>query len=502
MSEIIGDLARVRESFEKPTLALLGRKWAAIVLTILTSTFSRERESIPADMFHVQVETYLGELRANGEDVPTETARALSRKWTDDKWLVLSVNDKEEAYSLTSYSQEAIDYVNRLSSDRSMFSESRIRTILEAAQRCAMSANPDRAERVERLDRQIAQLTAERSRITEGGDVEAATEDRMIEEYLNLKDLIGQLPADFMRVAESVKGIHNQIIVDLRHEERRAGEILDAYLERSENLMSSSTEGRAFTGAVELLRDEELLKELSDSLKTILEHSFSGVLTRSEVQDFRNTVSSIRHGIEVVLLQRSRLSATLRTRITGHDPLRDKELDTVLRQAQIQLAAWMAKPGHRTRVGVDLGLPSLDIKHLKTRFYDPAHHAPPPALVDNSGEAGETISLEDLRNQGGPNLRELRASIKDALERSDQDSLTAEAIFAGGPDSLKRPVEILGLIQIASDADILDFSEAASADVVETVRSDGSRRSFKIPSMKFRLSHLAKPETQEGEINV
>jgi hypothetical protein len=46
--------------------------------------------------------------------------------------------------------------------------------------------------------------------------------------------------------------------------------------------MAESQEGRAFTGAVELLRDDRLLKELRDDLGTILQHSFAQALTPLE----------------------------------------------------------------------------------------------------------------------------------------------------------------------------------------------------------------------------
>jgi hypothetical protein len=39
--------------------------------------------------------------------------------------------------------------------------------------------------------------------------------------------------------------------------------------------MSESPEGRAFPGAVELLRDDRLLKDLRDDLNTILDHPFA-----------------------------------------------------------------------------------------------------------------------------------------------------------------------------------------------------------------------------------
>ena len=481
MSEILGELAQVRSAFAKPTLALLGKKWAPVVLAVFASTFSREQESISAERFHSQVEVFLSELKSVGEPVPEDTARTLCRRWVEEKWLILSSNEEQaEEYSLTSHSQEAIDYVNRLSGDRSMFSESRIRTILDAARRCAMDANLDREERLARLDEQIARLTAERDHLAAGGEIAPVSDERIIEEYLNLRDLIAQLPADFLRVSESVKTIHRVILSEFREEGRRTGDVLDDYLNRSQDLMSSSAEGRAFTGAVELLRDDRLLKELRDDLGTILDHPFSETLTASEERDFRDTVSGIRRGIEIVLYQRSRLSSTLRTHITRHDALRDRELDDALRRAKVALADWMITSGPRTRVSVNIGLPPVDIGHLRQRFYDPKGHAPPPPLVDTREEADAPISLQDLRNQGGPSLRELRQRLGDLPE-----PVTGGEFFAEIPVALRRPVEILGLIQIAAETNNLLHDDLGEMELFEAIRPDGTARVFSAPRIVF-----------------
>ena len=145
VSDIVGHLGRVRDAFERPTLSLLGQKWALIVLATLMASFSRDQEPIAAERFHIQVGAYMSELAAAGVEVPGDVPRALCRRWVAEQWLMLSANeDHVEEYTLTSHAQEAIEYVNRLSGERSMFSQSRIRTILEAARRCASEANPDR----------------------------------------------------------------------------------------------------------------------------------------------------------------------------------------------------------------------------------------------------------------------------------------------------------------------------------------------------------------------
>lgn len=478
VSDITGRLAQTRDAFGRPTLALLSkRKWGPVVLAVLMSSFPQGQEPVAAEQLHAQVRTYLSELAAVGEEIPGDQPRALCREWVKEQWLVLSANEEHvEEYTLTSHAQEAIDYVKRLSGDRSMFSQSRIKTILEAARRCASDANPDREERVRRLEEQIQRLSAERDRIAGGGEIEVASDDRILEEYLNLRDLIAQLPADFLRVSEAVKAIQRSITGEFRADARPAGQVLDLYLERSSDLMTESAEGRAFIGAVELLRDDGLLRELRDDLNTILGHPFSEALTPAEARDFRNTVTAVRHGMGTVQEQRRRLSATLRAHIVRHDAVRERELDEALRRCRSELATWMTESGPRARADMALDLPSLEVVHLRQRFYDPDDHVPPPPLADTEADAATATSLEELRRQGGPNLSALRELVQAALQ--GQGAVSAGEVFAAADDDLRRPVEVFGLLHIAAAAGAPELGDSGETDIFEAVRPDGSTRSF------------------------
>jgi hypothetical protein len=497
VSDITGRLAQIRDAFERPTLALLSRrKRGPVVLAVLMSSFSQNQDPVAAEQLHAQVRTYLSELAAFGEDVPDDPPRVLCRQWVKEQWLMLSANeDHVEEYALTSHAQEAIDYVKRLSGDRSMFSQSRIKTILEAARRCANDANPDREERVRRLDEQIQRLTAERDRISGGGEIEVASDDRILEEYLNLRDLIAQLPADFLRVSEAVKAIQRVIASEFRAVGRRVGQVLDLYLERSSDLMTESAEGRAFIGAVELLRDDRLLRELRDDLNTILEHPFAVTVTPAEARDFQNTVIAVRHGMGVVQEQRRRLSATLRAHIGRHDALRERELDEALRRCRSELSSLMAASGPRSRAGIALDLPSLEVAHLRQRFYNPDDHIPPPPLADTEAEAVAATSLEELRRQGGPNLGAFRELVVTAL--LGQEAISAGEIFASADDNLKRPVEVFGLLHIAAATGAAELRDSGETDLFEAVRPDGTGRSFTTTRTVFTHEQLGAIEAAD-----
>jgi hypothetical protein len=285
------------------------------------------------------------------------------------------------------------------------------------------------------------------------------------------------------------------IASEFRAEGRRVGQVLDLYLARSADLMTESAEGRAFIGAVELLRDDRLLKELRDDLNSILDHPFAEAVLPGEARDFRNTVVAVRHGMGVVQEQRRRLSATLRAHITRHNGLQERELDEALRRCRSELAAWMQTSGPRARVDMALDLPLLEIGHLRQRFYNPADHVPPPPLADTGAEAAAATSLEELRSQGGPSLGDFRGLVAAALRH--QEIVAAGHVFASAGADLKRPVEVFGLLHIAAQVGAADQEDSGRPDLFEAVRPDGTRRTFTATRTVFTRDQLTALETGE-----
>lgn len=313
MSEAVGLLRLVEQAFTRPTLRLLNGKWAPVQVTVLRLVFDRDRRSVPTDRFHADVDEILAILRGEGVVAPSGTGRELSRRWMANKWLVrLNAEDSSgEVYELTSYALEALELVHSLSSDRPLLSESRLAAIIDVVRRQAIEATPDAHGRVERLNAQIAELEAERDRLLEGGAPEPASVDRMMEGYANLVDLISQLPSDFKRVEEAIRGHRDSLLAAFRTETRPLGMVIDEYLTRHDDLRATP-EGKAFDGAFSLLRDEAMLTELKRDLDVIANHPFTEALTADEVRSFKGTVKMVRRSLEDVLDQRSRVAKTLR----------------------------------------------------------------------------------------------------------------------------------------------------------------------------------------------
>lgn len=500
MSSIRDDLARAHQAFARPTLNLLRRPSGPLVVAVLTCAFAGQRSRIPADRFHAQVQGLLAELAMAGQEVPDTPARELVRGWVREQWLSLTptggdeVADGEEAgdsegagdpgeeYALTSHAQDAMEHVARTSGARVLLGESRIRTILDTARRCAIEATPDREQRIARLDDQIARLSAERDRLAAGGDVERATDERMLGEYLNLEDLLSALPGDFLRVSEEVRRIHRGIVGDFRAEERPSGDVLDDYLRRAEEMLTASVSGRAFAGAVDLVRDDATLQALGADLEAILGHDFARDLSAGQRSALRSTLDTIGEGIELVLGQRRRLSASLRAHILRHDPLRDRELDEALRAAAEALTDWIATSGPRATLALDLPLPTarIAVGTLRTRLHDPADDASPPPLRDHDEVGAAASSLEDLRRFGGPDFERLRAVL--TAVRSGPATGTSE-LFEDLPDDLRRPADLMGLLHLAVAAGGADPAAPTDRTVYRTVRPGGVVHRYRGPDL-------------------
>jgi hypothetical protein len=72
---------------------------------------------------------------------------------------------------------------------------------------------------------------------------------------------------------------------------------------------------------------------------------------------------------------------------------------------------------------------------------------------------------------------------------STEASVTAASMFNELPVELRRPVEVLGLIRIASTTGALDERTRGETEVFEAVRSDGTRRRFVVPTIRFGQHH-------------
>ncbi|WP_433675225.1 DUF3375 domain-containing protein [Microbacterium gorillae] len=484
MSDITAELARISAATQSPTLRLLRTKRAPFVLTVFREVFDQSAKSVKADRVHVRVDAFLAEAREGGYDVPQGDGRSLCTAWMNARWINrVHDDDNDEAYELTSAALGAQRVVESLTADRALLSESRLTMIVDGVRRLAGEANPDRDARITALDKEIAALTAERNRLQAGGELHRAGDGRMLEGYLNMRDLLGQLPRDFRRVEESLDAMRRDLIKQFRAEDRPKGEVLEEYLNRSAQLSQETEEGRAFEGALAILNDRELLRAFQDDLATILDHPFAGEVRAEDARVFRRSTDVLRRGLRDVQHTRTRLHRVLGEHITSHDSAQDREVTRLLAALHDELSVWMDTARVRDTVPALWEQPGrLDVDHVKENFHSPAHDRPVARLDPDAGEAPEGPDFADVRLQGGPLTAEVRAALAEGL--ADGAATIGEA-FNTLPADLSRPVELFGLMQMTADLGRDDDTET-----VRTHRPDGTPQTFAIPRITADASAL------------
>ncbi|WP_425956616.1 DUF3375 domain-containing protein [Xylanimonas sp. McL0601] len=482
MSRVEGAYSGALRAFRSPMLALLHRRDAPLVVALLSSVFRPDRAIVQVADAHTEVADGVAQLRAAGyEELPDRPARELCRAWVEAGWLVRQVDDDDaETYRLSAHAVGALEIAGRAGGGRARVSRSRVLTLLESVERLADDADPDVFARIARLTREIDQRAAERAKLERDGVVEPVNDEQLLEEAETVLLLVRELPADFARVAESIKAIQRETVTALRQDARPTGEVLRDYLERAEHLMESTAEGRAFAGAKSLLDDPLRLDQLAGSLDVVLRHPFAARLPAQQRAELGAITQRIEQGFADVLTAQRQASRVIATQVRHHDPLRDRQVDDLLRDVIAALGAWMPTTRRAQPVDPLRRLPRAGVGRLRSTLADlsPADGPQPLTVWDDEGEAA---SLEGAQAWGGPRYAELAAML--AAPGRDDD---LAAVFSAADVHVRRPVDLVGLLELGAREGLVDRDEVV---VVEAVRPDGSRRRLAFEGVTLAPHH-------------
>ncbi len=466
-------------AFSTPTLDLLHGRFAPFVVASLTLLFTPDRASVPIADAHAELAEVLDELRGAGYDederkLPSGSGRDVCRNWVRLGWLVQQIDDDVEVYRLSAHAVEALEIAGRTGGGRTRVSNSRVRTLLDAVERLSDSAEADPVRRLARLRSERDVLDAEIARIQETGQADPHDDDELLEEAENVLHLARELPADFTRVAESLKAMQRDVVAHLRRDERPTGEVLREYLQRAQDVMQSTSEGRAFAGALRLIGDPDRIDALTEQLRGLLGQPFARQLDPTQRAELDAIGRRVELGVEEVLAAQRRASHVITGQVKTHDPLRDRQIDDLLRDVIVGLHSWT---GPSTVAEPVRSMPLIDLGHLRQTVSDIRPPRAPAPLTD-----AEDVDFvdHDTRAWGGPRYAELEEYVAGL-----GDSFDLASAFRDVPDATRRPVDLLGLLEIAHRNGLTDGTEVS---VVEALRPDGTTRRFAFGAVTARTT--------------
>lgn len=443
----------------------------------LSLLFTADRASIPIADAQAELSEVLDELRGAGYDeddrrVPAGTGRDVARNWVRLGWLVQQIDDDVEVYRLSAHAVEALEIAGRTGGGRTRVSNSRVRTLLEAVEHLADSAEADPVRRLARLREERGALDAEIHRIEQTGTADPLDDEELFEEAENVLHLARELPADFTRVAESLKIMQRDVVAHLRRDERPTGEVLREYLQRAQDVMNSTPEGRAFAGALRLIGDPDRIDALTAQLHGLLRQPFARMLDATQRAELDAIGRRVELGVEEVLAAQRRASHVITGQVKTHDPLRDRQIDDLLRDVIAGLHVW---DGSGASAAPVRSLPLVDLGHLRQTVSS----IRPPTVPAPLSDAVDVEFLDvDSRAWGGPRYAELEEHVAGLGQEYD----LAEAFTAVDADT-RRPVDLLGLLEIAHRN---GMTESDDVSVVEALRPDGSTRRFAFGAVTAR----------------
>ncbi|HKT57161.1 MAG TPA: DUF3375 domain-containing protein [Microbacterium sp.] len=486
MTDTRAEAAYVRSlaAFRTPTLDLLHGRYAPFVVAALSVVFTVDRPVVAVADAHAEVGEILDELRAAGYDdddraLPAGTAREICRSWVRVGWLVPQIDDDVEVYRLTAHAVGALEITGRTGGGRTRVSTSRVRTLLEAVDRLAADAEADPERRLERLRAERDALDAEIARLSADGSADPVDDEQLLEEAENVLHLARELPADFSRVAESIKAMQRDVVADLRRDVRPTGEVLREYLQRGQHVMHATPEGRAFAGALRLIGDPERIDDLTEQLRTLVAQPFTRLMDAAQREELDAIGRRVELGVQEVLTAQRRASHVITGQVRTHDPVRDRQVDDLLRDVMAGLQAWTATAAGASSADAAVhplrSLPTADIGHLRQSVGDIRPAGAPAALAP--ADDVEFVDA-DTRAWGGPRYAELEAYVAGLGDEFDLGDA-----FENAPGDARRPVDLLGLLEIAHRSELI---EGDGVSVVEARRPDGTTRRFAFGSVTAR----------------
>ncbi|WP_430867427.1 DUF3375 family protein [Demequina aurantiaca] len=467
---------RVRTAYDKPVLKLLGSRTSDFQVAALRFMFDGSGLKVDYNHAVVRLDDALEDTPA--DERPNKDGRALIADWLQQR--LLRSDDGEEGeriLSLTSAAQSVLQFVDNETNVRPLLGESRVTAITETIADLAARTTGSKDARMASLAHQITELTNELERLEAGGELIEITRDEIIDQVSHLLDMTSTLPEQFTKVAEAIRGNHQSVASRLRGADAAQGEVAREFL-ASHDALSATAEGRAYSSAAEILRSEDRVATLADNIDITLSHPATEALTPTERMRLSRLPQELAAGIETVRGEHRRVTGTFSRYLRASDPVADREVVRVLKEAMASLQGWMEQAQPRDSIDVHvLNEGVLELGRLPNRWPEADQYAAPAMPTADPGVGGARLNVDELKSLGGPQTRVVLEWMRSEVR--DNEARTLGEVFAHLPDDLTRPVEIVGLITEARS-----LGARMGIGQTETVlsrRSDGSTRRLTVP---------------------
>nr|WP_244887911.1 DUF3375 domain-containing protein [Ectothiorhodospira mobilis] len=463
--------------------SLLAQDNAPIVLGLLQVHLLERERRLPSSVLLERLRQDLEQLRAQGVDLP-QTAEVYLANWVRAGYLFRSLQPgaSEEEYELSASAVRAIQFIQGLTEQRAVATETRLSLVMDQLRQLAEQTETDPQARIEALLRERARIDAE-IEAARAGKLEPLPEERALERVREVLLLSQELVNDFRRVRDEFYTLNRDLREQIVDNEGSRGEVLEKVFS-GVDVIAESDAGKAFRAFWRLLTDSEQSLAFEEALDRVLSREFAHRLDRRERRFLLQLTRVLLDNGGEVHKVFQQFARGLKQFVQSREYQEQRRLNKLLRLAQRRAMEARASYRPTDDVGRDLYLTSANIRSLaQWQLHDPSRDQAEGAIA-RADEADISLdSVSELLAHSEIDFRRLREQLRALLQERQQVSV-AEVLEA-------YPAEqglgsVVGLLALGVQQGITSDRR----DRVCWTGLDGVDRCARIPRIYFtRESH-------------
>lgn len=460
---------------------------AALILSFLILTFIKpNRRAIPAPEIVAQLDAYLDQLHETYPDRYPKSAREYLEDWAASNRGFLRKyyprSGSEAEFDLTPATERAIEWLQTLSPQQFIGTESRLLTLFQLLRDLAGGGQDDPAVRIRELTRRRDEIDREIERVRAGraGPLDAT---QIKERYAQVTDIARRLLSDFRQVEENFRLLDTQTRERIAVSTQPKATLLEEIFGETDHIHRSD-QGKSFDAFWEFLMSPSRQDELREWLRTV--HSLD-VIRELPREDFvRSIPSMLLDAGEKVHETVAQLIEQLRRFVDDQAHLENRRILDLIHEIEGHaISLKSAAPVASEFAQIDGYALDLSLPMCRSMFKPP--HASVLSLA--AIETGETeLNLAALFAQTAIDEKRLRSRVAEMLRSRSQ--VTLAEIAARYPPE-QGVAEVVTYLRIAAhtkatiDESVQDYIALPTSQTPDGSPHDHFEKKLRLPRVIF-----------------
>lgn len=439
-----------------PAWRLLAADHAPLILSFFELAFIRpNRRAIAAPELTSHLDAYLAQLsETHGAERYPKSARQYLEDWAAlDRGFLRKYyprSGEEAEFDLTPAAEKAVEWIQSLTPQQFVGTESRLLTLFQLLRDLAVGAQSDPAARAQELEHRKAELEREIEHVRSGqtGPMGAT---QIKERYFQIEDTARRLLGDFRQAEENFRSLDTQTRERVATSAQPKGVLLDQIFGETDHIRKSD-QGKSFDAFWEFLMSPTRQDELRSWLRAM--HELQAVRELSAEDFVRNIPFLLLDAGEKVHGTVAQLVEQLRRFVDDQAHLENRRILDLIKEIETHAIKLKSQlPQASAFAAIDDLAPEFALPMCRALFSPQRNPVLDLGVVE---EGGAELDLAALFSQTHVDEQLLRDRIRESLRGRSQITL-AEIAIAHPPEH--GLAEIVAYLKIAaSDAAVVDES--------------------------------------------